>query len=163
MSRVLGTLAVMAALLFGLAGPGFGFFTALGLGSGSATTGDLQPIEVRPATTGTPSTLLQPGGTADLLLNLRNPNSRAVTVTSVAQGGPVTVVGGSGCTSDTGFPTPAGNSGVTVSTTTGLSISIPAGATLEIHLPAAAAMSTTSASGCQNASYRVPVTVTVQQ
>lgn len=143
--------------------PSFAFFTANGLGSGPGTTGSLQPLVILSATTGSPSTSLLPGTTSDLLLNLTNPNPGAVTLVSVTQGGGVTVQGGGGCTNDPGWPGTLGNSGVTVVSSTGLSIPIAGGATVVVHIPAGAAMSTVSASGCQGATFQIPVTVVVRQ
>ncbi len=114
-------------------------------------------------TAGTPSYTLQPGTAADLVVTVRNPNAAAVTVTSVEQGGGVTVVGGSGCTSDPAWPGTLGSSGVTVTPTTGLSVAVAGGATVTIHLPGAASMTTASAAGCQGATFLVPVTVGVRQ
>ncbi len=145
-------------------GPAFGYFGALGgSGTGSGGTGTLQPLVILSATTGSPSTSLLPGATADLLLNVSNPNTVSVTITSVSQGGGVSVQGGSGCTSDPAWPGTLGSSGVSVVSTTGLSIPVAGGATSVIHLPAGASMSTTSVSGCQGATFQVPVTVVVQQ
>ncbi|MFN8194811.1 MAG: hypothetical protein U0R80_11090 [Nocardioidaceae bacterium] len=154
-----------AALVTGgvVTAPAFAYFTATGSGSASGATGALQPLTILSATTGSPSSGLQPGGTGDLLLNVTNPNSSAVTITGVSQGGGVTVVGGSGCTSDSAWPTTLGNSGVTVATTTGLSVVVAGGATATVHVSSGAAMSTSSVSGCQGASFRVPVTVVVSQ
>ena len=104
---------------------------------------------------------LLPGGTADLLLNVTNPNAVAVTITSVAQGGGVTVSGGSGCSSDPAWPTTTGNSGVAIVTTTGLSISVPAGSSATVHVAGGASMTNSSAAGCQGATFQIPVTVTV--
>ncbi len=150
-----GIAAVMAA------GPVFAFYTVAGSGNSSGTTGTVQPLTVSPATVGSPSSTLLPGGTADLLLNVTNPNAVAVTITSVAQGGGVTVSGGSGCSSDPAWPTTTGSSGVSIVTTTGLSISVPAGSSATVHVAGAASMTSGSASGCQGAAFQIPVTVTV--
>lgn len=145
-------------------GPAFGYFTALvGAGPGTATTGSLQPLAILSAVTGSPSTSLMPGTSADLLLNVTNPNPAPVTIVSVSQGGGVSVQGGAGCTSDPAWPGTSGNSGVSVASLTALSIPVAGGATSVVHVPAGALMSTASASGCQGASFRIPVTVTVRQ
>ncbi len=162
--RTLASLVVGASAAGLVGGPAFGYFAALvGSGTGTAATGTLQPLVIEPATLGSPSTSLTPGTTADLLLNLTNPNAVTVTIVSVAQAGGVTVVGGSGCTSDTDWPGMLGNSGVSVPTAAGLSITIAGGATDRVHLPSGATLATTSAAGCQGASFQIPVTVTVQQ
>ena len=151
--------AATTALL--VAGPVFAFYTAAGSGSSAGATGTLQPLSVQAATVGSPASSLLPGGTADLLLNVTNPNATAVTITGVAQGGGVTVSGGSGCTSDPSWPTTPGNSGVSIATTTGLSITVAGGASDTVHVGGAASMTTASASGCQGATFQIPITVTV--
>jgi hypothetical protein len=102
-----------------------------------------------------------------LRVQLNNPNSFSVTVTGIAQNGPVTVVGGTGCTSDSGtWPSiTLGNSGVSVPTMTGLSIAVASGpiTNVVIHVPTGAFMNTSSASGCQGATFQIPVTLTVQR
>lgn len=154
---------VFLAVALAAGPPSFAYFTTSGLGSGPGTTGSLQPLVIQSATTGSPSTSLLPGTTADLLLNLTNPNPGAVTLVSVTQGGGVAVQGGGGCTNDPGWPGTLGNSGVTVVSSTGLSIPIAGGATAVVHIPGGAAMTTASASGCQGATFQIPVTVVVRQ
>jgi hypothetical protein len=75
-------------------------------------------------------------------------------IVGIAQNGTATPEGGSGCTSS--------NDGVTVPTQSGLSMSLAPG-TQVLHFSGAAAMSTSSSSGCQGATFDVPVTLTVQQ
>ncbi len=163
-SRRIATATAAAAAVAGLVtGPAFGYFTARGSGAGTSGTGSLQPVAILAAITGSPSSLLIPGATADLLLQVHNPNPNAVTLTSVSQGGGVSVTGGSGCTGDPAWPATRGNSGVSVPTTAGQSIPIPAAATVVVQVPGGASMSTTSASGCQGATFQIPVTVVVRQ
>jgi len=40
---------------------------------------------------------------------------------------------------------------------------VPAGANITVHIPGAVSMSTASASGCQGATFQVPVDVTVHR
>lgn len=157
--------ATAAVLSIGIGtSPAFGYFTALGgAGAGSAGTGTVQPLVILSATTGSPTTSLTPGASADLLLNVRNPNAVSVTITRVSQGGGVTATGGSGCTSDPGWPGTLGSSGVSVLTSTGLSISVAGGTTAVVHVTSGASMTTASAAGCQGATFQVPVTVVVSQ
>jgi hypothetical protein len=103
--------------------------------------------------TGTVSSKLIPGATADLSLQLNNPNGYAVTVTGISQNGTVTVVGGSGCTT----------SGVSVPTKAGLSVTVASGNNAVAHIPNGASMDISSDSGCQGASFHIPVTLTVQR
>jgi hypothetical protein len=119
------------------------------------------------ATSGSALSTLIPGGTADLRVQLNNPNSFSVTIVGISQNGPVTVVGGSGCTSDSGtWPSlTLGNSGVSVPTQTGLSVTVTAGpiTNVVVHVASGASMNTSSASGCQGATFQIPVTLTVQR
>jgi len=159
---VIGVVLASLGISVALSVTAFAYFTGAGSGAGSLVTGTLRPLTIL-AATGTPVSNLLPGSTADLVMRVTNPNSTAVTITAVSQGGGVTVVGGSGCTSDPGWPGTLGISGVSVVATTGLGIPVPAGATISVDLPAGASMTTASASGCQGARFHIPVTVTVQR
>jgi hypothetical protein len=137
-----------------LAGAAFAYFLGSGSGNGSATVGMAQTVTVEAVASGSPSSTLLPGGTADLLVQLQNSASTAVTIVAISQNGPATPVGGNGCT--------ASNDSVTVPSRTGLSISVATGTQL-VHFAGAAAMASSSASGCQGAAFDIPVTLTVQQ
>jgi hypothetical protein len=119
------------------------------------------------ATSGSALSTLIPGGTADPRVQLNNPNSFSVTIVGISQNGPVTVLGGAGCTSDSGtWPSlTLGNSGVSVPTQTGLNITVTAGpiTNVVVHVANGASMNTASASGCQGATFQIPVTLTVQR
>lgn len=147
--------AAVALLLAMGGGAAYAYFSSHGSGSGVATAGTGPQSVTIVAATGTPTSSLQPGGSADLTLTLNNPNSFAVKITGISQNGTLTVAGDSGCT--------ASNSGVTVPTQTGLSVTIPAGSGQVAHIANGAAMSSSSNSGCQGAQFQVPVTVTVQE
>ena len=129
-------------------GAALAYWRTTGTGSGAASVGTPQAVTVG-AATGTPLTTLIPGGTAELLIQLSNPNSYSVTLTSVTQNLSGTV---SGCS----------KSGVTVPTKTGLSITVPAGSST-VTVPNGAAMAIDSASLCQGNTINLPVTVTVQR
>jgi hypothetical protein len=132
------------------------YFTSSGQGIGSATAGTQQAVTV--AATGTPTTKLIPNnGTADLALVVTNPNSYPVTITGVSQG-----VGAIGATGGIGTCT---TTGVTIPTQTGLAVSVTAvnGASQTVHIANGAKMDTTSDSGCQNAKFTIPVSLTVKQ
>jgi len=149
------TLAAFALVVVAgaLTGTAFAYFTSAGSVHGSITLGSAQSITVQAVASGSPSSSLIPGGTADLIVQLNNPNPSTAVITGIAQNGSATPVGGSGCTTS--------NDGVTVSSQTGLNIAVPSG-TEVVHIPAAAAMAHASASGCQGASFDIPVTVTIQ-
>ncbi len=158
------TIATISIVVGLAAGAAYGYFTSVGSGNGAATSGSAPSVTVI-AASGFVASGLIPGHTADLLLELNNPNATSVTITSIAQDGPVTVSGGSDCTSDTGSE-PAlslGNSGVSIPTQYGLSIVVPSGNAVVVHVPAGASMSPASANGCQGASFQIPVSVTAEQ
>lgn len=155
-----GALVVVGTVALGLvAGPAFAYFTAGGVGAGAGSTTTLQPLAVSSAV---PASSLLPGTTADLSLTVHNPNGASLTITGLSQAGGVTVSGGSGCTGDPSWPGSLGTSGVVVPTLSGLGIVVGGGATVTVHL-AGASMSTASATGCQGASFQIPVAVAVQQ
>jgi hypothetical protein len=159
----LATAGVVSAVSVG-AGAAYAYWTSQGGGNGSAitTTGASATVHVIAVTGGTdPSTLLSPGQTAELVLELSNPNSYPVTIAGIAQDGDVTPSGGSGpgaaCTGGS-----SGNTGVSVPTQA-MSVPLASGGAVSVRVPAGASMSPGSASGCQGASFQIPVTVTVQR
>jgi hypothetical protein len=145
---------VITALLVSLgAGASYAYFTSSGAGTGSASTGTMQTATLA-ATTDSPNTPLLPGGAADVTLKVTNPNSFAVTLVSVTGTGTITADGGhTGCTT----------TGVAFTDQAGLTISIPASGTTSVHLAGAAAMSAASSSGCQGATFTIPVTIAVHK
>jgi hypothetical protein len=99
--------------------------------------------------------LLPAGPAADVTIKVNNPNSFAVTITNVAGNGPITP--------DTGHPS-CTTTGVTFTNQTGLSDTVPANSTNDsIDLAGTASMSANSLSGCQGATFTIPLTVTVQK
>jgi hypothetical protein len=141
------------ALVIGLGvGAAWGYFASSGAGSGVVSVG-AKSVTVE-AATGTPSSVLIPGTSADLTLTLDNPNSYPVTIVSITQNGPVTAVGQSGTCSNTAVSVPAQS---------GLRIPLASGEGVVVHIPNGASMGATSNSGCQGASFHIPVTITVQQ
>jgi hypothetical protein len=143
--------AVVLALSAGLgSGAAFAHWASSGTGVGSATAAAPRAVTLV-AATGTVTNKLVPGGTADLLVGLINPNSFPVTVTGVSQTGAVVGPGG-GCMV----------TGVTVPTQVGLTITVASGASVTLHIPSGAAMSAASDSDCQGASFQIPVMVTVR-
>jgi hypothetical protein len=153
---VYGSIALAIVLATGGA---VAYWTTTGAGSGSADVGAPQPVTVL-AATATPSSLLVPGGTADLVLQLDNPNADPVRVVAVSQRGTtVTPVGATG----SGTACTDTNTGVTVPSRTQLSIPVASGTDVTVHLADGVAMSAASASGCQGATFRVPVDVVVQR
>jgi hypothetical protein len=150
---VIGAVAVVVAAGLGV-GAVFAYFAATGHGTGSATNGTAPTVTIQAVASGSPNSARLPGSTADLLVQVQNPSSLTLTIFGIAQNGTATPEGGSGCTSS--------NDGVSVPTQTGLSMSLAPG-TQVVHFSGAAAMSSSSASGCQGATFDVPVTLTVQE
>jgi hypothetical protein len=146
-------LGAVVALVLGLgAGAAYGYFTSTGHGSGTASTGTAASVTVNEAT-GTVSTPLFPGSTGDMLVSLTNPNSYAVTITSITLNGTITP--------DSGHPS-CTTAGVTLQTLTGLSINVTSG-TDHLDISNAVAMGASSSNGCQSATFQVPVTITMQK
>ena len=96
--------------------------------------------------------MLQPGGSADVILRITNPNDFAVTLSSVTANGTITASGGLGACTTTG---------VSFGGVSGLSTPIAEDATTLVHLQGAATMSSASSSGCQGATFSIPVSIAV--
>ncbi len=147
--------ATFLGVFFTVVAVGWSYFTATGSGRRSVSVGAMQPVTVVAIAGGDkPSASLLPGGTADVVLDVKNPNPYTVTLVSVVGSLSGTVSadpGHSGCT-----PT-----GVTFTNQTSLSVPIAQSATTRIDLPGASSMSTASPSGCQGATFSIPVTITV--
>jgi len=147
-------IGAIVALVLGLgAGAAFAFFTTHGSGAGSGQTGTLQPVTVA-ASAGTASTPLLPGDSGDVVLQVTNPNSLAVTLVTVSGNGTITADGSHGSCTTTG---------VAFTNQTGLNINIPANTTTPVDLAGAASMDTTSSNGCQGATFSIPVSITVHE
>jgi len=160
LARSFDVLAV--ALILGLAlfagGTAYAMFSAGGSGTGSAPTGTMQDVTVSAFTGGDqPATTLIPGGTADVIVRVTNPNPAPVQVFSVEGNGAITADSAhSGCTT-TGVAFTAPSSPLNPAVT------VPAGSSLLFSLPGAAGMDLTSQSGCQGATFQIPVTLTARQ
>lgn len=151
-------LSVALIVVLAVGGAAYGYFAASGSGTGTASA-EIQPVSVLPAT-GTPSNDLYPGGTANLRVTIDNTNGFAVTIVAIAQDTTTAlgVTGGNGCTktnAEVSVPTntsPTGTPTLVLAGHTTKSLTIVTGAT----------MGTTSATGCQTASFHIPLTVTVR-
>lgn len=154
-ARTLAFGALAAAIsVLALSGVAAAHWTAGGSGSGQASTATLQPLEV---TAGTAPPALYPGGVADAVIVVSNPNPFAVSITAIAPGeGALSVSGGSGdCTvPDVQLTAPGASFLADLD-------AIEPGGPITITLPGAAAMGTLAESGCQGASLSIPVTVEV--
>jgi hypothetical protein len=148
------TAGVAVAIAIGLvAGAAYAFVKSTGSGSNAGKVGHLTAIVVEHAT-GTPASRLFPGSNAGLALTITNPNTASVTITGIAADGTVTASGGTGCTSS--------NAAVTVRTLTGLNVALAHG-THSVTIATGAAMGSGAVTGCQGATFHLPVTVTVHE
>lgn len=154
MRRGLLTVGVLAAALALPPGVAQAYWLATGSGTGSATAGTVSSLL---GLTGTAAAtdMLVPGGTGALVLAVRNPNDVPVTVQAISTGAvQVTVQGAAGSCS-------ASDPAISlVVPTSGLPFTIPAKGDVTVTLANAVAMGSTSASGCQSATFGVPVTLT---
>jgi hypothetical protein len=148
-------IAVLCAIsMLVLSSGAHAYFRSSGSGSGAAATGTLQPATlVALVTSDTPTSTLVPGGSADLILKVNNPNSFNVTLEGIAPktGGTVTP-SLPGCTT----------SGVSLATIGTLAITLTPGSNT-VHISNGATMSSASVSGCQGSTFAIDVTITVQK
>lgn len=164
--RIERRILVMAAAVALLVGVGGGtavaYLSASGTGSGAASVGKAGKLVVLYAS-GTTTSDLYPGGTADLLLKLKNPNTFPVTIVGISEGTGEVQVDNSGHSdgTDHGNDCTAENAGVSANTKT-VSITVTPGYQT-VHVATGAHMATTSANACQGASFHIPVTLTAEQ
>lgn len=154
-SVVVAGFAGVAAAVFGT-GVAYAVFSGgTATGGGNAATPTTKTINASAASL---AGSLYPNQTANLTVTIANPYSnRALTITGVAVGiGTLGVSGGSGCT--------AANSDVSVNTSASSfsPSTVAAGATAPVTITAAVKMGPNSNSGCQGATFAVPVAVTVK-
>ena len=149
------TFCAFVVVVLGLGGGvAYAWWSSSGTGSGAASVGTVQSVTVVGAT-GTVESALVPGASADLMVELDNPNASAVEIVAVSQGtGGVTETGGIG-TCDA--------SAVTVPTQSGLDIAVAPGTDVLVHVADGAAMASTAENGCQGATFQIPISLTVQQ
>jgi hypothetical protein len=119
-------------------------------GNGYAKATTAQNLTLNDASASTVADLY-PGGSGAVKISVTNPNSFAVTITSVTGAGAVTSDKGAACDASTG---------VTFTNQTGLSQPVAAGATTVFTLSGAAAMSTADVTSCQGGIFTMPVTLT---
>lgn len=151
--------AVLAASLIALgAGTAYAYWSSAVTGSGSAAAGGMQAISVDALVAGdSPQATLVPGGTADVVLRLTNPNPYDVQVYRISPNGPAAADSAHpGCTT----------TGVTF-TGTAAPLSpatfVGANSSTLLTLPGSAAMDTTSLAACQGATFHLPVTAEVRK
>jgi hypothetical protein len=146
---------ILAILALPAGGAAFAYWTGPGSGAGSATTTTNVAVTLSP---GTPTATLYPGGQANVVLSVSNPNTSQVRIGSLAldtsQG-------------TLGFAVDAGHSGCAVSTLSfttqtngGAGWTVPAkvgavNGTLAITLTNALTMGVAAANACQGATSTV--------
>ncbi len=157
MSRVRKSLLWFAivAVVCALSGAAAAYYSARASSSTVVNVGSAKAVTVV-AATGTPTTSLYPGGVGDVTLTVDNPNDFALRIIALGPSptAAVTASGGTG---------PCTVTGVSVASLTGLDIAVPPGAGDVIDVPGAVAMGTDSDSGCQGATFSVPVSLTVEK
>lgn len=143
---VKGAIAGGLSLTLG-AGAAWAYFTATGSGTGSGSTGTLQAVTGTAFLTGdSPNGAMVPGGSADIIARLSNPNPFAVELVSISPGA-VTV--------DANHSAACPGTSVTFTTPTNLPVTLAAGASL-YHFNGAATMSISAPTGCQGATFTIP-------
>lgn len=141
-----GAVATVAISLVG--GAAYAVWHSTGTGTSTAKAGTTSALTASATITGT----LRPGGPSrDLAVSVTNPNAQAITVTTIALNGSVTASGGSGTCATTG---------VTVTLPGSISLAVPANSTRTYTATGAVTMSTASESGCQGATFTVPLRAT---
>lgn len=146
--------ATVALCLATGVGGAYAYWATVGAGSGAATNGTMETVSVEALVTGdSPQGTLVPGGTADVAVRAFNPNGFAVQVYAIS--------GNGAATADANHPgcTTTGVTFVEPAAPLTPAVSIPANTSVLITLPGAAAMSTASSSGCQGATFSLPVTL----
>jgi hypothetical protein len=140
------------------AGTAYAYWASDGSGGGSAGAGDMETVTVEALVQGdTPASTLIPGGTADVVLRVKNPNPYSVQVYSVTNNG--------AASADNAHPS-CTTTGVTFAGAPGPltpAVSIAANSSTLVTLPGAASMDATSQSACQGATFHLPVTLAVRK
>lgn len=138
--------AVVALVAAGLV---YAAWTTSGTGSGTAKATSAQALTTVDASATTTASLY-PGATGNVTIKISNPNPYPVRVNSVTGNGAITA--------DAGHPGCA-TTGVSFTDQTGQTIDVPANGQNEVTLNNAASMSNASDSGCQGATFTIPVSL----
>jgi hypothetical protein len=157
MSRRLAAKTAAATITLCLAtgvGGAYAYWATVGAGSGAAPNGTMVTVTVEALVAGDgPQSTLVPGGTADVAVRALNPNNHPVQVYAIR--------GNGAATADTSHPgcTTTGVTFVEPAAPLAPIVSIPANSSILITLQGAATMSPTSSSGCQGATFSLPITL----
>jgi hypothetical protein len=146
---IFGAVTVM---VLGIVSLGYAAWTSSGGGTGFAKAASAQNLTTG---SGTTTATLYPGATGDLVVNVNNPNSYPIKITSVTGNGTITADSShSTCGQDASHPT-----GVTYTDQTGLNVAIPASSSQQITLSGSVHMTNASDNSCQGATFSVPVSM----
>ena len=142
--------SLVALLTVATVGAASAYWTGPGSGTGSASTGSIQPVTLSPATA---STQIFPGGQAAVAVVVTNPNPGLVRVVSLALD---TTQGVGGFAVD-GAHAACGVSSLSYTTQTngGSGWSIPGGGSSSLTLPTSLSMTTDASNSCQGATFTV--------
>ena len=143
-------LLAAAATAVAVAGVAIAAWSTSGSGNAAAKAASASTLVLSDATAYA-SADLYPGATGAAVLRVQNPNSFAVTITTVTRTGSITSDKGAACDAATG---------VTFTDQTGLSIGLAASTTATVTLSGAVQMSNSSDNSCQGAVFTIPVSVT---
>jgi hypothetical protein len=147
---IFGAVTVM---VLGIVSLGYAAWTSSGGGTGFAKAASAQSLTT--GSTGTTSATLYPGAAGDLVVNVTNPNSYPIKITSVTGNGTITADSSHAtCGQDVSHPT-----GVTYTDQTGLNIAVPASTSQTITLSGTVHMTNASDNSCQGATFSVPVSM----
>ena len=142
-------LLVIVALVLAVGGIGIAAWSTSGTGNASAKATSASNLVLSDASAFA-SANLYPGATGSAVLRVQNPNSFAVTITTVTRTGTIVSDKGAACDASTG---------VTFTDQTGLSISVAASTTATVTLSGSVQMSNSSDNSCQGTVFTIPVTV----
>jgi hypothetical protein len=142
--------ALVVGLVLAVAGAAYAYWSTSGSGSAAAATGTPAELMITP---GTPTGQLYPGGQADVVLTLTNPNPASVRVGSLAVD---TSQGTNGYAVD-GAHSGCAVSALTFTTQTngGAGWTVPGSGSLPVTLAHAVSMATSADNACQGASFTV--------
>jgi hypothetical protein len=148
--------AAVTLLVLGVVGMVYAQWVTTGSGSGYAKAGtakELSTNNVSADVSTAPADLLYPGGTGAVLIQVHNPNPYPVKVTKISAGtGSIVASGGKGTCTVTG---------VSLNGEPTVSIEVPAESDSgKEKVSGAAKMSGASETGCQEATFTIPVKLT---
>ena len=144
-------LVVITSIVGG--GVAYAYWQSTGSGAGSAGTGTMT-ISGAALSGETANSSLYPGGSAEAILKVFNPNGYPVQVVSIVSAGVPSA--GNGCS-------PTGVHFTAPTSFTDARFTLPADQSTVLHLAGAMSMDGTSASACQGQTFSLSVTVTVKK